>query len=272
MSCRIVWASALAVILGPQCLPADDPQDDTVVTHLRSLLEPIEMQRLVGEIWVPAALTRQPILRFEELSRDNSTGSVWIWGEAGRPAAIIELYQPAQKPEDWVYVVNNLSGGTVRARRESSLWWQQNDSAVEMKPVPNTPAPAMAPTTRRIQMRGLARRFTAHEFWDPNNSRYNLRLLPRPLHRYSDKSAGVIDGMLFVLANGTNPEACLIIEARSESETLTWQYGFARLGHAEIHAELDEESIWTVPRLDSTPNGRPYWLFYTNIPGSSVNP
>lgn len=244
---------------------ADDP--DPVLEQSRFRVEPIDLQRDVDGAWSPAGLIEQPVLRFEERSRNNSGGSVWLWGETGRPAAVMELYQPADKPEDWCFVINNISGTKVRAFRGDYDWWQENESAVNMTPFPDTTPPAARPAARLAQMRSLARRFQAHEFWDPDHSRFNLRLLPQPLHRYADDEQGILDGTLFVFANGTNPEVCLLIEARAgDDRDAAWHYGLARLGHAEIHAHFDGESVWQVPRLDETPNAKPYWLWYASFP------
>jgi hypothetical protein len=112
-------------------------------------------------------------------------------------------------------------------------------------------------------MRSLARRFQAHQFWDPDNSRFELRLLAQPLHRYEDPDRGLVEGGLFILANNTNPEVVLLLEAaRHDSGAAAWQYALARLGHAEMHVSLDDVEVWSVPRVDALPADSPYWLFY----------
>jgi hypothetical protein len=266
--CMILASTVMSTAL-MACPPrAQSQEPDQVLEQSRRLVEPIRMEFAVDDQWTAAPLIEQPALRFEELSRDNRGGSVWLWGVTGRPAAVMELYQPAQKPEDWCFVLSNLSGGTIRAAREGNVWWQENKSDVQMQPFPDAPDPAAASTARLLQMRSLARRFQAHEFWDPDHSRFNLRLLPQPLHRYDGE--GAIDGTLFVFANGTNPEACLLVEARADDTgNVLWNYGLARLGHAEIHVQLDGEPVWRVKRLDDTPNRKPYWLWYTSVPLAS---
>ena len=71
--------------------------------------------------------------------------------------------------------------------------------------------PAADAKQRQLQLRSLAQKFIGHQFWDPNNSRYELRRLERPLCTYQDEDAGILDGALYTLANGTNPEILLFV-------------------------------------------------------------
>jgi hypothetical protein len=115
----------------------------------------------------------------------------------------------------------------------------------------------------------LAQKLTGHQFWDPNNSRYELRLLKRPLHMYQDEANGILDGGLFTLANGTNPEILVFIEARVDPKQRSkrvWQFAVGRLAHAELHMEYDGKEIFEAPRGGrlSGPN-KPYWVDFINV-------
>lgn len=99
-------------------------------------------------------------------------------------------------------------------------------------------------------MRQLATRFTAHQFWDPDNQRSELRLLPHPAHRYQDPAAGLLDGALFLFCHSTNAELILLIEATKQGHAApAWRYALARLGHAEFHALLDGREVWQAGRV-----------------------
>ena len=111
-------------------------------------------------------------------------------------------------------------------------------------------------------MKDISRHFQAHEFWDPNNSRYELRLLTQPVYRYQDDAANIVDAGVFVFAHGTNPEVLMLIEAIQDNGSASWHYDFIRLGSAEMHVHWDEKSVWTVPRtpdIVGLPTD-PYWL------------
>jgi hypothetical protein len=117
----------------------------------------------------------------------------------------------------------------------------------------------------------LAEKFTAHQFWDPDNTRYDLRLLKRPLYTYRDEAGGVLEGGLFTLANGTNPEILFFVEARVDPENKSktvWQYTVGRLAHAELHLQYDGKEVFEAPRGDRvSARNRPYWLGFINVPG-----
>jgi hypothetical protein len=238
--------------------------DDPALVAARAEIDRIELERFGADgQWAAARVGDRPILRFEEPTRDNRAGTVWTWGGPGRPAAIVELYQHTERAGDWCFVFNNLSGGETRASRGGKSWWEASRSDVELFFFRDAPAVADNSRVRLRQMKLLARSFESHEFWDPNHSRYELRLLAQPLQRYSDAATGLVDGALFVFANGTNPEVILLIEARREGEAAAWRYGLARFGHAEMHVALGGETVWSVPRVDPyLPPDSPYWLFY----------
>src|SRR5437763_1863964 len=125
-------------------------------------------------------------------------------------------------------------------------------------------APAGQPAVRQRQLKALAQKFSGHEVWDPGNTRYDLRRLDRPLHAYRDEAAGLLDGALFALANGTNPEIMLFVEARADPRDATkaaWRFAVGRLSHAELHLEYDGREVFSSPRGDrlSGPD-KPYWL------------
>src|SRR5262249_53551606 len=138
----------------------------------------------------------------------------------------------------------------------------------ELKEIPSAPAPAADPTQRQRQMKLLAQKFTGHQFWDPNNSRYELRRLDRPLYSYRDEAGGVLDGGLFTLANGTNPEILFFVEARvdpNDKSKAIWQYTVGRLAHAELHMEYDGKEIFNAPRGSQVSGwNKPYWLGFIN--------
>lgn len=257
-----------ASLLAQQGQPATaDISEEELRRRAALLASDIGVESLRGDRWVAAEGSPEPLMYFGEPTRNNSNGSVWIWGKSGRPAAVMELYQPSDRPTDWIAVVNNLSGGKARASRGGRNWWRENQSALATGPMPEAPEVADQPRQRLRQMRMMAERFSAHEFWDPNNSRFELRLLPQPIARYSDEGNGLVDGTMFVLANGTNPEVVLLIEARKEGTGKTvWNYGLARMGHAKIHVSIGDKEVWTVARVGDVPSDGSYWLDYRMVP------
>jgi hypothetical protein len=139
---------------------------------------------------------------------------------------------------------------------------------VKFRSFTNSPEVATTERARLLQMRSLARRFTAHQFWDPNNQRFELRLLARPVHQYRDPESGLLDGAIFIFTHGTNPELLLLIEALQSRSSASWQYALVRIGSAEFHAELDGQEVWQEPRAPGV-IGRPtdpYCMFRSRPP------
>jgi hypothetical protein len=249
---------------------AQDAQPDAVEQRKAQLQEAKEyMQgfelRLAGGNKKQLKLSESPLFVFGDPTRANENGTVWIWGE-GRPAAILEVYHITGIKNRWFHAVT-LTGSQTVVMKGAGFTWRPDKTQVEPKLLGDAPQPAKKDADRLRQMKEQARRFTSHEFWDPNNSRFELRLLDKPLHRYQDVAAEIQDGAAFSLANGTNPEAILLIEALGKSvETSRWHFSLARLGSAEMAAALDGKEVWHV---DVAPGksriGRstdPYKAFY----------
>jgi len=268
-------AVATAPAKGPQDAKKDTPDKGTAAEpderyrrEAERVVGGIEVQVLGDDKWAEVERIEKPLLYYGDATRENDRGSVWGWGRTGRPVAVMELYQNTAYRTRWVYAICNTSGKKLRARRGGEPWWGENDSASELKDVPAAPAPPTDPAQRQRQLKLLAQKFTGHQFWDPDNSRYELRRLDRPLHTYRDEAGGVLDGSLYTLANGTNPEILLFVEARADPESggkAVWRYAVGRLAHAELHMEYDGKEVFNAPRGNRV-SGRdkPYWLGFIN--------
>ena len=252
-----------------------EPGSDTAANErahraAEKMVRGIEMKILSDDKWTKVEPIEKPLLFFGDLTRNNDRGSVWAWGQKGRPVAVIELYQDLDKRERWVFAICNTSGGKLRAAWAGDPWWHENESATELKDIPGAPAPAAESALRQRQLKLLAEKFTGHQFWDPDNTRYELRLLKRPLHTYRDKANGILEGGLFTLANGTNPEILLFIEARvdpKDRDKRVWQFAVGRLAHAELHMEYDGKEIFEAPRAGSLSGpDKPYWAAFRKAP------
>jgi len=275
MVLRFRWRCFSLLLLALAAPPAsgEDAADEAAATkqRARKLAEQFQVERRSGDEWIAAERVTDPVLSFGDATRNNSNGSVWLWGDKGRPVVVMEVYRMTDKPDDWLFVVNNTSATTVQSTHRNSLWWQPNESDLQMKRIPQNEIVQNGRPGRLLQMKALARRFEAHEFWNPNNSRFELRLLGQQLHRYSDEAAGILDGAVFAYANGTNPEVLLFIEAhRNNDGASEWRYGLARLGHAEMHMAFDKEEVWTAPRHEQLAANEPYWMLYETIPDTET--
>ena len=95
----------------------------------------------------------------------------------------------------------------------------------KLRTLVGAPAPDPQDAVRLRQIKEQARRFTAHEFWNPDNSRFELRLLTQPVHRYQDEKRQIVDGAIFLFAFDNNPQILLLIEViRPAASERRWQY------------------------------------------------
>jgi hypothetical protein len=236
--------------------------DESVLQkEARTIAQGVKLSAVVGGKEDQLELIDQPVLKYGDITRDNEHGSVWIWQRSGHPEAIMELYRGSGK-KFWVLVTHSLSAhrlkgdlvgtGTLWAPREAGLQWTD---------LPQAPAPAEREAARLRQLKDLAQRFTAHEFWDPDNSRFELRLLVQPAYKYTSHGSSVIDGAVFLLCHENNPEVVLLIEAAPVPEAgPTFRYALTRMGHAELHVELDGREVWQKQRVGTTAPSDPYFL------------
>lgn len=205
-----------------------------------------------------------PLLTYGDAARNNEAGTLWAWGKSGRPVAFLELYRNIGNDQPWVHALTLTSPELIQLTGQNNPRWTPKKSHFVLKDVPDSPEVGNHPAVRLRQMKDISRRFESHQFWDPNNSRFEMRLLVQPVLRYQDEPAKLIDGAVFVLAHGTNPEVLVQIEAHA-GEPPRWRYSLVRLGSAEMHVSLDGKEVWTEPRTPGVLGQPvdPYWLFLT---------
>jgi hypothetical protein len=283
MKALISWLAAAAVTLAAVPTLAQGPdaaENDTTAARL------VEMSRIVQTIHVydagrgarrPIPMRAEPLHRWSDPTRRFKDGSLWAWGETGRPLALTTLELYPDPPAHWAIELISLSPGPLAAdgqgwaaalaasapanKGESDLSWACPTSNLTLRRIPGAPKPATIEAARLRQVRDLAARFTAHQVNRRRaaEQRYELRLLPRPFYRYSDPSSGLIDGAFFLFVNGTNPEILLMIEAREEGPLAPWSYGLARISRAAPTVLLDRQEVWSQPYAGTTSRVDPYY-------------
>jgi hypothetical protein len=270
--------ASLILPLGLACLslmpaiaqepPASDEAERAArLKEAEAHLAGLEMVLAVTGDKIPAM--EKPLLTYGDTARSNADGTLWAWGRTGRPLVLMETYRNTYAQQNRVNAISLTSTEKVKLQTPQGQTWEPKQTQIEFQPLPSAAEPDDREPARLRQLRELGRRFTAHEFWDPDNSRFELRLLAQPVHRYQQASVGLLDGAVFVLANGTNPEVLLLVEALGKPKAGSrWQYGLARLGSAELHVSLDGSEVWKqarTPGVVGLPED-PYWIFITPSP------
>ena len=249
--------------------PAAKKDDDRVarLAEMKQIAGTFHANAIVGDTRTPVALVPEPLHRWTDPTRENSDGALWAWRSSGRPIAIIsiELY-PQNKAFGtvWALEFTSLSTGPIEVEGGDHFDLVYEDMApprgwsaamgackggTRVPRDPRAPAPANTEAERLRQMRDLLKRFSVREFYDITAQDYALRLLSHPIDRYADAASGLTDGAIFIYANGTNPEALLVIEARRPraGSPLVWSYAAAPLTRAAPTVRLGQQDVWTHP-------------------------
>ena len=240
--------------------PPDEPapHTDELAKQSHAIAAAIRMETLDGQA---VEMLPEPVFRYGDPARDDEGGTEWLWTRDGRPVALMEMFYKTHGGRR-VQVFSLLGEQQVTAAGGDNLVWRP--TTTQTTPIPlDGPAPAANAVVRLRQMKGIAREFRGHEFWDPDNSRFELRVLPQPVYRYAAPDIGIVDGTIYLLCHGTNPEIAVLIEARGPSaDAAKWTASAARLGHAEMHLLRGEQELWKAARLDNPATDEPYYLFY----------
>ena len=193
----------------------------------------------------PLTLHPAPILRWSNPVVGEIYGNVFVWTDAGRPAAVgsfLKWFSPHTHGSDELH---SLAGGPLRVTKGKVMVWRPDKAGVKWRPLDDAPAPGASSAIRLQQLRRLAREFSC-EKTDRENETSPLRLLTQPVYRYSSPEHDVQDGAMFAFVLGTDPEAFLLIEANGESG---WQYAVARMNSEKLVMRRGDEVVWETELL-----------------------
>jgi hypothetical protein len=238
---------------------AEQPATEKIDTRLLALHWD-EAKR--WEIFLDEAQTKkakfvpEPVYRWTNASRANGqSGAMFVWMFEGRPVALGGVFSnPEAGRRVIMHEFHALGSLRIFPRlKDSDLRWRPEVS-VPLYPLADAPAPLATATQRTLQMRNLAREFTAHTV-DDHNARWQLRLLSRPLYRYEMTGGDLIEGAIFAFVSdaGTDPEIILVLEAVKNGGKESWRYRTVRFSISSLYVQFKGKEVWTSPRAG--PNG-----------------
>ena len=195
-------------------------------------------------------LRAEPILRWTNpVPEKQMHGDVFLWTDAGRPAAVLCLFEMTEAGGVHEYhEFTSLAAGPLVTASTGDRTWSPAAGQVAMAPVPSTAPPGATPRQRLSQMRELATRF-ACEKTNRMSQTHALRLLSQPVARYESPAHKVSDGALFAFVEATDPEVFLTLEARSVDDASQWHYALARMASVRMQVSLDNKPVWEVDML-----------------------
>ena len=198
-----------------------------------------------------------------EVRANGQQGACYVWTHAGRVVAFGGTFSNPESGRRVVMHEFHAVGPHRLYPVQSPLDGMQHQwlpgAGAPLKPLKADQPPASAETLRNLQLRQLARQFTAH-LVTASGERYPLRLLPKPVYRYQHPQGDVVDGAVWVFATdeGTDPEIILCIEAVRDGDEQLWQHRLMRFSFADLYVERDGEPFWSSLRDDpSGPYGNP---------------
>ncbi|HVX11161.1 MAG TPA: hypothetical protein VHC22_08275 [Pirellulales bacterium] len=206
------------------------------------------------------------MFRYADQPRGIVDGTLWVWGEPGRPVALqkVEFFPPT--PTNWTYCLASLSSELVAAEWQGGRRWDATKPGLEMHELDDAPEPSAGKASRLRQMKELARRFTVRGS-EKTSRGEELRLMPQPVHRYADPEHGLEDGAIFGFGSGTNPNCLLLVELRRENAAAgRWEYGFVGMSAESLRAKLDGREVWYFPAAAKI-GGLDSWIWFFEARG-----
>ena len=182
--------------------------------------------------------------------RTQSRGALYVWDLKGRPQVLGSIF--TYEYNDIVrcrHELISLADQPLTAKLEADVVWSPNRAGVEWTQCESTLVPAQTASRRLFQMRSIARQFTG-KMEMPDGQITTLTLIPQPLLRYESSDDGIMDGAVFSLAQGTDPEILLAIEAKQTKQGATaFFYAPMRANFLGLRLEREGSQVWSAPML-----------------------
>jgi len=232
--------------------PADDADEDARrLEFMKQSVAGYQVESNTGESIV---LYPEPVLRWNNPVSGVKDGIISMWTLDGRPAVLAQVFQA--RTGTWLHEFQSVAETPMTINNADQPLWRPAAPGVEMRKLSGAPQPASTQVRRLVQMRQLARRFSAVSVFrvnptDVERSAYDLRLMSRPLYRYGDSDTDLKDGALFAFAQGTNPEVWLLLESRQTDDGPAWHYGMAPMTGYAVSGKLDGEVVLEVTEQPS---------------------
>jgi hypothetical protein len=255
------WLIAIvpvAVLFIPLVGQAQKSPDPATPEHIEaafkiSLAAAAEYEFHVGqdEKSKPLELVRESRLKWSNPSASDIQGNVFIWTRNGRPLVVgcfMKWFSPRSVMQ---HEFHSLAEEHLSARFHGNPVWATDEAGLKFADIPGAPAPAAGETQRVLQLKKLAKEFSANAKYRNAPDDTELRLLPQPIHSYAAPKQGVLSGGLFAFVRGTDPELWLLVEARGkDAATARWQFAAARMTNmAELRLRHQDKQVWEVGLL-----------------------
>jgi hypothetical protein len=264
-------ASAWNSALGGDQVPADRKalsEKDKAEQRMKFMIQALEKYEAEypGDPPQISRLHPKLLLRWSNPLTTIRDGALVVYTRGGRPDVVCEFH--IHNESKFGHEFSPIRYEAMKLKRGEQTVFAADNGWFKFQDLPDAPRPADKAAQRLSQMRQIAERFTVVDLFGRDGDElqhYVLRLMPQPVYRYEEADEKV-DGAMFVFAQGTNPEAVVLVEAIGEGKQARWRYGFAPTTMYEVTAHVGGEEgpvVWTKPRYPNfgTTNG-PYMAAY----------
>lgn len=201
----------------------------------------------------PCKLHEEPIFKWSN-PVSGAEGAVFVWTSDGRPIALAKCHLNSRNAYH-VETLISITDNRPRMSEAGQVTWEPSQPGVKFETLDDLGAPAATEPLRLAQMRRAAREFRFVDNWGENatteKSEWELRLMPAPLLRYSSASEKIIDGALFAFAQGTNPEALVLVEAVETANGRIWRAAPSRLTGYQVRGWHHDRLVLEVEKIQS---------------------
>ena len=214
------------------------------------------------------ALREEPVLKWSDPSVGEIHGNVFLWTLGERPAVVGSLFKWFEPHTHMSHEFHSLSEASLTGKYAGSEVWRTKAPGVTFATMPEADRPAATSTRRFLQMRELAKGFSATKT-ERNGNQTQLRLLPQPAFRYASAKDGILDGGLFVLVQGTDPEVFVLLEARGAGDKAQWMFAATRMNSVGFELRYRDKPAWAVeimPWSDVSSHAETYTSFMFKMP------
>ena len=270
----------------PKVLPAAAPTKVTggassytpekLQTFFRSEVASYEMK--VANTNRKLTLRENPILNWHNPERLLEQGLLFVWLDGKRPAVLgsVFTFQYNNRP-NLKHEVTSVTSNALIVTLGGEEVWRPEAAELAGTVVAENFSPAAAAPMRLTQMKAIARDI-AGKLLSPAKGPADLRLLPTPLIQYQDEENGIVDGALFAMAIGTDPEILVMIEARKAEGVSKWHMVAFRSNFDGLEMSYKGKQVWNAPSVPnlafSGPLQMPYATksYFTFAPSKRLPP
>lgn len=250
---HLIHAAVVCMGFGSMASGQQSDADDASVPiaklqAMQNAVGQLTMKRNVGEQQL-LELHPKPLFRWNSPLSRVTDGAVFLWSFEGRPEVFGNVFLIKDGPA--VLEVQSLSSGPLATTLNGRLIWAPEKPGLEWNSIPHAPVPAATKAEQFRQIRNLATEFGAYAKKSPpdyeEGSTWHFRLMAKAFFEYGDTATN--RGAVFAFAQGTDPEAFLLIECRQNQDGVhKWHYAFAGACVWELYGEHLERQVWKRPK------------------------